>query len=161
MAGKTVRYGDFESIVAVNRGVVLLTKEPHEYSRPDGEKLKEILAEIRERADGEKTEEAVKDKASFLVYKLASGQHFRSGNKRTALVAGLVFLRKNGFKIDITNPELVSAVDRVGVAAASLDDLFDVISKLVIKTTPERKSWESAIKQVIEDNREFLTDLGS
>jgi len=161
VAKKTVHHMDFESLLAVNREVVLLTREPHEYSSADGEKLKELLAEAEERADNEKPEEAVRDKAAFLIFKLASGQHFRNGNKRTALVAGLVFLCKNGYSIDISHPDLVSVVDRAGMATADLDDLYEVIRRLATKGPLERKSWEGAIKQAVEANRKFLIETGS
>ncbi|HYC11824.1 MAG TPA: Fic family protein [Nitrososphaerales archaeon] len=161
MAKKTVHHMDFDSLLAVNREVVLLTREPHEFTPADGEKLKELLAGAEERADNERPEEAVADKAAFLIFKLASGQHFRSGNKRTALVAGLVFLRKNGYGIEISHPDLVSVVDRAGMAAADLDDLYEVIKRLATKVSPERKSWEGAIKQAVESNRKFLIEAGS
>lgn len=161
MVRKTVHYMDLESLVAVNKEVVLLTNEPHEFTPADGEKLKELLAEVKERADNEKFEEAVSEKAALLVFKIASGQHFRGGNKRTALVAGLVFLRKNGHRINVTDPTFVSTVDRVGVAAATLDDLYGVMEGLVQKSPSDRKSWEAAIKQAVETNKKFLIETGS
>jgi death on curing protein len=161
VAKKTVHYADFDSLLAVNREVVQLTKEPHEYSGPDGEKLKELLSEVEERAEGDKPEKAILKKAAYLVFKLASGQHFRSGNKRTALVAGLVFLRKNGYDIDISNSELVSAVDKVGIAAESMDDLYEIIANLVSKKAIERSSWESSIKKAVVVHKKFLTEVSS
>jgi prophage maintenance system killer protein len=161
VAKKTVHYMDFDSLLAVNREVVLLTNEPHEFTSPDGKKLKELLADDEARASNEKPEESIPYKAAFLVYKIASGQHFKSGNKRTALVAGLVFLLKNGYSIDISHPDLVSAVDKVGMAAASLDDLYGVMEGLVTKAPVERRSWEGAIKHAVEANRKFLIEAGS
>lgn len=161
VAKKTVHHMDFDSLLRVNREVVLLTNEPHEFSQADSEKLEELLSEVKERANNEKFEEAVTEKAAFLVFKVASGQHFRAGNKRTALVAGLVFLRKNGYKIDISSPGFVSVVDKVGIAAADLDDVYDIMKASVSKSTQERGSWETAIKKAVEANKKFLTDTGS
>jgi len=161
VAKKTVHHMDFDALLEVNREVVLLTREPHEYSSADGMKLKDLLKEDEERSDNEKLDEAVADKAAYLIYKLASGQHFRGGNKRTALVAGMVFLRKNGYTIDMSNRDLVSVVDRAGMAAADLDDLYDVIRRLAAKSGTERRSWEGTIKQAVEDNRKFLIEAGS
>jgi death-on-curing protein len=161
VAKKTVHHMGFNSLLQANREVVLLTNEPHEFSQADGEKLKELLSGVKERANNERFEETVTEKAAFLVFKVASGQHFRGGNKRTALVAGLVFLRKNGYKIDISSPDFVSVVDKVGIAAADLDDVYDVMKASVSKSTPERGSWEAAIKKAVEANKKFLTDTGS
>ncbi len=161
MAKKAVHHMDFEALVTANREVVMLTNELHEFTPADGEKLKELLDEVKKRASNARFEAAVSEKAALLVFKIASGQHFHGGNKRTALVAGLVFLRKNGHKIDITDSDLVSTVDKAGMAAASLDDLYAVVEELVTKSPVERKSWEAAIKQTVEANRDFLVELGS
>ena len=161
MAKRTVRTMDFPALVEVNRQVVLLTGEPHEFLPADRQKLEGLLSEVEVRADTQDPEEAVTEKASLLVFKLASGQYFRAGNKRTALVAGLSFLRKNGWKIEIKDPEFVSLVDRAGVGAATLDDLYSAMSRLITKGPTERKGWEGAVKTAIESNRKFLTDLAT
>ena len=161
VAKRTVHHMDFPALVGINKEVVSLTGEPHEYSSPDGQKLEALLAEVESRASNQDFEEAVPEKASLLVFKIASGQYFRAGNKRTALVAGLTFLRKNGYKLDPRSSDFVSAVDKVGIAAATLDDLFNVMSGLVSKGPAERKGWDKAAKEVVDSNRKFLTNLGS
>lgn len=67
----------------------------------------------------------------MLIFKIASGQNFQEGNKHTALVAGLAFLRMNGSTFDIKDAELVSVIDRAGVATATLRDVKDVLRRLV------------------------------
>jgi prophage maintenance system killer protein len=161
MAGRTVHHMDLEALLGVNREVVALTGELHGYSPADGEKLKELIAEVESRADNQDFQEAVPEKASLLVFKIASGQYFHAGNKRTALVAGQAFLRKNGYKLDLSNPDFVSAVDKVGIAAASLDDLYGVMRGLIVRSPAERKGWDKAVKAVVESNAGFLKDLGS
>jgi len=161
VAKKTIHHMDLATLVQVNKDVVALTGEPHEYSAADGEKLAALISEVEARANNQDFEEAVPEKAALLVFKIASGQYFRAGNKRTALVAGVTFLVKNGYSMDIRNSDFVSTVDRAGVAAASLDDLFEVLSGLVRKTPTERKGWENAIRQVIDSNRAFLVRLSS
>jgi len=160
VAKRAIHHMTLEDLAAINREVVALTNEPHEYSAADGEQMEELLAEV-ERRTSEGEQGAIAEKAALLVYKIASGQHFHGGNKRTALVAGEVFLLKNGRKIDFTDSSLVSVVDRVGIAAASLDDLRVVIEGLMSKTKLERKSWQSVIKQVVDSNKKFLVEAGS
>ncbi len=48
----------------------------------------------------------------------------------------MAFLKMNGRSIDIRRQELVSVVDRAGIAAASLNDVEEVIRKL-IRNEPE------------------------
>jgi len=156
-----VHYMDMSALVAVNRGVALLTREPSEYSEADGKQLESLLRDVTSRADNQDFEEAVAEKASLLIFKLASGQHFKAGNKRTALVAGVVFLRKNGFAMKIDDPDLISVIDKAGMAEASLDDVFDAVKRLYVKSTVDRKAWEASVAQTVEDNRKFLTDISS
>lgn len=161
MGRRLVRHIDFETLVEVNKEVVSLTGEPHGYSEADGLKLRALTSEVEQRADNQEFPEAVSEKAALLVFKLASGQYFKAGNKRTALVSGVAFLSKNGFALSLADPELVSTVDKAGMAAASLDDLYGVIQMLAKKRAVERKGWDKVVAQVIESNRSALTDMSS
>ena len=156
-----IHHMDFETLVDVNKEVVALTGERHGYSRADGEKLSKLIEEVELRADNQDYAEAVAEKAALLTYKVASGQYFHAGNKRTAIVAGLAFLAKNGYTLDIRKEEFVSTVDRAGIAAADLDDLYAVIMELVTKSKVERKGWDGAVKGVVARHKEFLTRLAS
>ena len=161
MAKKTIHHVDFEALVEVNMAVVALTKEKHEYSSADGRKLRSLVKEVEQRADNQEFDEAVAEKAALLVYDIARGQYFHAGNKRTALVAGLAFLTKNGHSIDIEDEEFVSTVDKAGIAAADLDDLYAVIRGLVSKGKVERRGWDAVVKGAVQKHEEFLTKLAS
>jgi death-on-curing family protein len=157
VARRTVHHIDLQTLVDINKGVVALTGEPHAYSPADGEKLAALVTEVEQRANNQEPEEAVPEKAALLVFKVASGQYFRAGNKRTALLAGLVFLAKNGYKFDITDPEFVSTVDKVGIAAASLDDLYEAVRRLAMKSKAERRSWDKVVGSTLDSMKDFLT----
>jgi len=161
VAKKTVHHLDFETLLEVNREVVGLTNEKHDYSPADGRKLRSLASEVEQRADNQEFEDAVCEKAALLVYDIARGQYFHAGNKRTALVAGLAFLTKNGHSIDIENDEFVATVDKAGIAAADLDDLYAVVRSLASKGRVERRGWDAVVKRAVEDHREFLTKLAS
>ena len=161
MGKKVIHHLGFEDLVSVNRSVVALTKEEHGYSEADGKKLSSLVKEVEARADNRAPEEAIPEKASLLVFKIASGQYFRAGNKRTALVAGAAFLRKNGYALNLRDPALVETVDRAGMAAATLDDLFASMEDHMAKARSDRKGWDGVIESLLEDNGEFLTGLAS
>lgn len=161
MAKRTVHHLDLPTLMQVNKEVVALSGEPYEYSLADGEKMAELIAEVEGRANNQDFEEAVLEKGALLVFKIASGQHFRAGNKRTALVAGLCFLRKNGYTVDIKDREFVSVVDKAGMGAADLDTLYMVLTEQSKKSPAERKGWSNAVTQTVESNRRFLRDLAS
>lgn len=161
MAKKTIHHMDLETLVSVNKEVVALTKEKHEFSPADGRKLRSLVKEVEQRADNQEFEEAVTEKATLLVYDIARGQYFHAGNKRTALVAGLAFLLKNGHSADIESREFVATVDKAGIAAADLDDLYAVVRGLITKGKAERRGWDSVVKGAVEAHRDFLTKLAS
>ncbi len=161
MAKKSIHHMDFETLLAVNREVVALTKETHRYRAADGRKLEGLVKEVELRADNQEFDEAVSEKAALLVYRLASGQYFHAGNKRTALVAGLAFLMKNGHTLNLEDEELVSTVDKAGIAAADLDDLYALIRAHALKSKAERRGWDAVVKGAVEQNRAFLTRLSS
>jgi death-on-curing family protein len=161
VAKKTIHHVDFDTLVGVNKTVVALTKEKHEYSSADGRKLRSLVREVEQRADNQEFEEAVAEKAALLVYDIARGQYFHAGNKRTALVAGLAFVAKNGHTLDIEDKEFVSTVDKAGIAAADLDDLYAVIKGLISKGKAERRGWDAVVRGAVQKHEEFLTKLAS
>jgi len=161
VAKKIIHHVDFETLLEVNMAVVALTKEKHDYASADGRKLRALVREVEQRADNQEYEEAVAEKAALLVYDIARGQYFHAGNKRTALVAGLVFLIKNGHTVDIEDKEFVSTVDKAGIAAADLDDLYAVVKGLVSRGKVERRGWDAVVRGAVHEHEDFLTKLAS
>ena len=90
-----------------------------------------MLKEVGEVGKNQEYGDAIIEKASLLIYKMASGQYFHEGNKRTALVAGLAFLRMNGYSLDIRDEEFVLVLDRAGISTANLNDVRKTIRRLV------------------------------
>lgn len=131
LTGKPIRHIDFEALVLINKKVVSLTREKHEYTEEDERRIRSLLQEVEELEVGVDSEAVILDKASLLIFRVASGQYFHEGNKRTALVAGLSFLQMNGFAADVENTDLVAVVDRTGISTASLNDIRDVLRRLI------------------------------
>ncbi len=128
---KKIRYLDFSIVAKINRSVVALTKDLHEYSEDDEEKLKIKLTGIKSEGSDEDFKEAVTRKAALLMFGIASGQHFHEGNKRTALVAGAAFLRMNGYEVDLEAPDLVAIIDKAGIGLATLNDVDETVKRLI------------------------------
>ncbi len=137
MAKKSIRHLDFSTLVMINREVVSLTGENHEYTGEDERRLKSLVEEVQTVSNNEEFGEAILQKTALLVYRIARGQHFHEGNKRTALVAASAFLQMNGYSLGIKNMELVSMVDKAGIATATLNDIQQIIRK-VVGNEPDR-----------------------
>lgn len=156
-----VRHIDFKTLVLINREVVSLTGEKHEYAEEDETRIKSFLKEIKELIIDDPNAEIL-EKASLLTFRIASGQHFHEGNKRTALVAVLAFLRMNRYTLDIRDLGLVTVVDRAGISTANLNDIRTTLKTLIrVVSERERKLWEETAKKIVESNREFLIFIGS
>ncbi|MDA4127863.1 MAG: type II toxin-antitoxin system death-on-curing family toxin [Thaumarchaeota archaeon] len=131
MTRKVIRHLDFPTLVLINREVVSLTGEKHEYDQEDESRIKSLAEEIVREYNQEEFRESIVRKTSLLVFRIATGQHFHEGNKRTALVAASAFLRMNGCSVNIKDEGFVSVVDRAGIAAANLNEIESVLRRLV------------------------------
>ena len=131
LAKRSVHHLDFDALVLINKEVVSLTGEEHQFNGEDARGMKSLLRDVEEAGAGEDLEETLLAKASLLMFGIASGQHFHEGNKRTALVAGIAFLQMNGRAVDIRDEGLVGVIDRAGVGRATLNDLTAKLRSLV------------------------------
>ncbi len=120
-----------EALVTINKRVVSLTKDKHEYMEEDVRSLRALLAAVENRANEEERVESLIQKASLLIFRIARGQHFHEGNKRTALVAAESFLKVNGYTIDMQNQDLLDIVDTASVGQASLSKVDTIIRRLI------------------------------
>ncbi len=96
-----IRYFDVKTLVQINAEVVSLTGDKHEYTKGDERKLRQLLTEVEKTANDQERNESIIQKVSLLIFRVANGQHFHEGSKRTALVAAESFLKANGYTIDI------------------------------------------------------------
>jgi death-on-curing protein len=67
--------------------------------------------------------------AAVLAHRIAEGQQFIDGNKRTALIAMLVFLEVNGWRVEASDPELADWILSFSQGATP-----EAVAKLVIST---------------------------
>ena len=81
---RRIRHVDFGTLVAINREVVSLTGEKHEFTDEDERRMKSLLKEVEDAAAADDYDAQILEKASLLVFRIAAGQHFHEGNKRTA-----------------------------------------------------------------------------
>jgi death-on-curing protein len=74
----------------------------------------------------------INDMAAAYLYHFAASQGFSDGNKRTALVAAVEFLGRNGYSLDCTNDEIYEVTMRVANHLMSKQEVADwVLEKLI------------------------------
>ena len=75
------------------------------------------------------------DMAAAYMFHIARNHAFVDGNKRTALLATLVFLGLNGFEIDRDDQRLDDAVLAVAVGTFTREDASRVLREVARATT--------------------------
>ena len=70
-------------------------------------------------------------KAAVLAYFIAESQAFVDGNKRTALVAALTFLKVNGQQVPPAEERLYDAMIAIANKTMSKEELADLLRELV------------------------------
>lgn len=81
--------------------------------------LESALARPRNLWEYEKAD--IPQMAAALIHGIVSSHPFVDGNKRAGLAAGYMFLRKNGWDLNATEPDVVVAI--LGAASGDLDEL--------------------------------------
>ncbi len=72
---------------------------------------------------GEDLYPGVLAKVAALLYGLARNHPFLDGNKRTAFVAAVVVLRKNGLRLAASNHAVVEFMEAVAAGRLTMDDV--------------------------------------
>jgi death on curing protein len=65
--------------------------------------------------DGNDLYEGIFEKAASLMHSLILNHPFVDGNKRTGMIAGLVFLELNGWTLNVEQRELVNAALTIAI----------------------------------------------
>ena len=86
------------------------------------EKLESCLATLNQSFGGRDLYPTLTDKAAVLFYLMVKNHPFQNGNKRVALTATLVFLRRNGKWLSVDAQRLYNFAVWVAESPAELKD---------------------------------------
>lgn len=78
-------------------------------------------------------------KAAVLAHGIAESQCFVDGNKRTALVAALTFLKVNGQNVPAAENRLYDAMMSIAKKEMAKEDLADLFRDLVVEFNAKPK----------------------
>lgn len=65
------------------------------------------------------------EKVAILAYSIMKNHPFVDGNKRTSMVAAIIFLELNGYKISCTQEELVKLAVDIASDKISIEDIAE------------------------------------
>ena len=119
-----------EVLEILNEQSEKIFREDWMYGIKDQPALEAILGQVDNGYFGIIPYPTISSKAAFLWYEIATKQAFRNGNKRTALLTALYYLKINGYYFDIK----------------SADQLYDVS----LKVANREMSREQLLNYVLE-----------
>ena len=67
------------------------------------------------------------NKSASLIHAIIKNHPFVDGNKRTAIVSGIVFLRMNKYKLVVSEKRLIKLALDIADSEISLDDLSEFL----------------------------------
>ena len=70
---------------------------------------------------------SVFDKSASLIHAIIKNHPFVDGNKRTAIVSGIVFLRMNKYKLVVSEKRLIKLAHDIADSEISLNDLSEFL----------------------------------
>ena len=80
---------------------------------------------------GEELHSEIESKAAAYLFHISQAHAFVDGNKRTAMVAALTFIRLNGRDYDATDAELIELGMGVAAGAIGKNEAVERIRKLI------------------------------
>jgi len=94
------------------------------------------------------------DKAALLLHGIAFSHPFLNGNKRTAFIATLTFLRMNGWGLDIEQEEVIRFMLEVASGRKTIREIKAWLLKHAKRIKPTETSKEQGGDLVTEERRD-------
>lgn len=104
-----------KELLAINYSVIRRFSPTEDFGVKDPSALKAVVAQPRQNVFGTELYPTIYDKAALLFEMCINKHCFFNGNKRTAVMALYVFLRKNGFQLTVSNKEIADYAVYVAV----------------------------------------------
>ena len=113
-----IRYLEIEEIIGLLEE--LLSETGTKLAFLNRTNLEFTLDSVRTKFGNELNNETVAKKATYMIFQIVNGHPLADGNKRTAAFLGELFIRKNGFGLDVTDDEFFSEL--VDLAAGRISE---------------------------------------
>lgn len=124
----TYRYLTKHQIIQINRGVISAAKKVSlGIQYPQG--LDTVVEQPKQVLFGKELYPTIWLKAAFIIQKITKKHIFADGNKRTALITGLTFLRLNNHDVSFSEDEKVNLM----VSLTNSPDSENVMLNLALK----------------------------
>lgn len=112
------------------------------------------LGEPQQTFDGNDLYPDILTKAAALMRSLAQNHGFHNANKRTAMMATIIFLEGNGYEVTAPNKKMYRLAMKIVVDKPSINNITRTLKRYI--KIPEYRP-RSKFEQYIEQIKEFLT----
>ncbi len=113
--GRIINFPTREDIVKLNRYHIASTGGMHDGgdNLRNPESLEWVLDAIQHPLFGVNQYPTIADKAARLTWVISAGHIFHDGNKRTGTSALMIFLQTNGYRLDVSNDEIIDVMVQI------------------------------------------------
>lgn len=109
--------------------------------------LLSALNEMRQTFDGQDLYPSIYDKAACLVRSIIQNHPFHNANKRTAVLAMIVFLDLNHYRVKVSQKKLVDFACDIAVHKPPVSRIARSIRKWVSYTPLQRGVWKQVLSE--------------
>ena len=88
-----------------------------------------VISNVYATFDGQELYPSTVDKASFLSYGLIKGHAFLDGNKRVGVATMMIYLKMNGYELNVTNEELIDFGLKIATSQYNQQNIASWIEK--------------------------------
>ncbi|WP_161878626.1 type II toxin-antitoxin system death-on-curing family toxin [Alkalibacterium sp. MB6] len=127
-----------KELLAINYSMIRQFSPTEDFGVKDSSALKAVVAQPRQNGFGTELYPTIYDKAAILFEMCINKYCFFNGNKRTAVMALYVFLRKNGVQLTLSNKEIADYAVYVAVQKGENRLTNEDISKWIEMNSRER-----------------------
>ncbi|WP_242551060.1 type II toxin-antitoxin system death-on-curing family toxin [Enterococcus ureilyticus] len=124
-----MKYLTIEEVIAMNYALIKRYSPCEVIGVKEMGALEMVIAQPKQEVFGEELYPTVFDKAYILYEKLIKKHCFHNGNKRTAVLALLVFLKRNGFVLEVDDSELEDMSVGIAVNEVSQEEVVSWLEK--------------------------------
>ncbi|SFH54826.1 type II toxin-antitoxin system death-on-curing family toxin [Pisciglobus halotolerans] len=130
-----MNYLTIEEIIAMNYALIKRYSPREMIGVKDKSALEMTIAQPKQNVFDKELYPTVYDKAYILYFNLIKKHCFHNANKRTAVLALLVFLKRNGIELIVDKEELEEMTVAIAIDVVSKDEISAWIQSYAKKVT--------------------------
>ena len=123
-----MNYLTVKDIVKINTKLIIKGSSGETIGIKDAVGLDMAAKQLKQEVLGNSLYPTIYEQASVLAINIVRRQPFKNGNKRTALVAMITFLRINGYAVSFSQEEVVSFILNITTNNQEFDVLKEEVS---------------------------------